>query len=263
MDSLFPLRSLDVPDNWGPSGWIYVFSNYCLPGCVKIGHTTRGVLMRRRDLQAQTANPGLFLLELFYHTESVKQHESNIFALLQPYRWNKKREFFAGSPAFAYRMLKAYFGDEPGWIREGLKESLNLTVLPLTKLGLSIRAMKCLESEGIATIGELCNRSAEELQEIRNFGETTLAEVRQKLAARGLRLRFSGLKESLNLTRSPLNKLGLSVRAMKCLESEGIATIGELCSFCPEELLEIRNFAETTLTEVRQKLSALGLRLHT
>ena len=124
MDSLFPVSSSDVVQSPGAAGWVYVLSNYAMPGCVKIGCSVKGLQGRIRKLQAQTANPGLFFLELSYRIDSVKQHEANVFSILKPYRWNKKREFFAGSPAFAYYMLKDYFAREPDWISPGLKESL-------------------------------------------------------------------------------------------------------------------------------------------
>jgi DNA-directed RNA polymerase subunit alpha len=56
-------------------------------------------------------------------------------------------------------------------------------------------------------------------------------------------------------------ELNLSVRATNCLESENITTVRELVSRTPDQLLEVRNFGETTLNEVRDKLSELGLRL--
>src|SRR5262249_7445222 len=58
----------------------------------------------------------------------------------------------------------------------------------LAELELSVRATNCLESEGIITVRDVVIRSDEELLEIRNFGETTLREVKQKLQERGLRL---------------------------------------------------------------------------
>ena len=58
-----------------------------------------------------------------------------------------------------------------------------------------------------------------------------------------------------------LAELNLSVRAMNCLESENIHTVRDLVTKSPDQLLEVRNFGETTLTEVRDKLASLGLRL--
>ena len=66
-----------------------------------------------------------------------------------------------------------------------LERKLNMS---LAELELSVRATNCLESEGIATVRDLVSRTEEELLEVRNFGETTLKEVTQKLGERSLHL---------------------------------------------------------------------------
>jgi DNA-directed RNA polymerase subunit alpha len=66
-----------------------------------------------------------------------------------------------------------------------LERKLNMS---LAELELSVRATNCLESEGITTVRDLVIRSDEELLEVRNFGETTLKEVKIKLQERGLSL---------------------------------------------------------------------------
>jgi DNA-directed RNA polymerase subunit alpha len=58
-----------------------------------------------------------------------------------------------------------------------------------------------------------------------------------------------------------LAELDLSVRATNCLESENINTVRDLVSRTEDQLLAVRNFGETTLAEVREKLSDIGLRL--
>lgn len=66
-----------------------------------------------------------------------------------------------------------------------LERKLNLS---LAELELSVRATNCLETEGIATVRDLVSRAEDELLEVRNFGETTLREVKAKLQERGLSL---------------------------------------------------------------------------
>jgi DNA-directed RNA polymerase subunit alpha len=67
----------------------------------------------------------------------------------------------------------------------GLETKLNMS---LADLKLSVRASNCLESENIHTVRDLVRRNEDQLLEVRNFGETTLHEVREKLAEMGLRL---------------------------------------------------------------------------
>lgn len=68
--------------------------------------------------------------------------------------------------------------------------------MSLAELELSVRATNCLESEGITTVRDLVSRSEEQLLTVRNFGETTLKEVRAKLHEIGLDLGASGLQKS-------------------------------------------------------------------
>ena len=57
------------------------------------------------------------------------------------------------------------------------------------RLQLSVRARKCMNRLGLANIAELLTKSSEDLMEARNFGVTSLNEVREKLRERGLNLR--------------------------------------------------------------------------
>lgn len=66
-----------------------------------------------------------------------------------------------------------------------LEAKLNMT---LADMRLSVRANNCLESENIQTIRDLVQRTEDSLLEVRNFGDTTLNEVREKLAQYGLHL---------------------------------------------------------------------------
>ncbi|HVL11285.1 MAG TPA: DNA-directed RNA polymerase subunit alpha [Gemmata sp.] len=68
----------------------------------------------------------------------------------------------------------------------------------------------------------------------------------------------SDLEKKLNMS---LAELELSVRATNCLETEGITTVRELVLRSPDELLEVRNFGDTTLREVESKLKERGLSL--
>lgn len=65
-------------------------------------------------------------------------------------------------------------------------------------------------------------------------------------------------ESKLNL---PISELRLSVRANNCLVHENIQTVRELVRLSEDQLMEIRNFGETTLTEINEKLTELGLHL--
>jgi len=60
---------------------------------------------------------------------------------------------------------------------------------------------------------------------------------------------------------TPIEELDLSVRSYNCLKREGITTVGELVTKSESDLLDIRNFGQKSIDEVREKLHELGLAL--
>ena len=58
-----------------------------------------------------------------------------------------------------------------------------------------------------------------------------------------------------------VSDLRMSLRANNCLHEAGIESLRDLVSRSREELLEVRNFGETTLQEIEEKLRELGLHL--
>jgi DNA-directed RNA polymerase subunit alpha len=59
----------------------------------------------------------------------------------------------------------------------------------IEELELGVRSYNCLKRAGIQTVGELLQRSENELAAIPNFGSKSIEEVRETLRARGLSLR--------------------------------------------------------------------------
>jgi len=60
---------------------------------------------------------------------------------------------------------------------------------PISDLNLSVRARKCMVRLGLTTIGELLRRTGDDLLECKNFGVTSLNEVREKLTIQNMKLR--------------------------------------------------------------------------
>ncbi|WP_298327217.1 DNA-directed RNA polymerase subunit alpha [Haloactinopolyspora sp.] len=59
----------------------------------------------------------------------------------------------------------------------------------------------------------------------------------------------------------PIEDLQLTVRSYNCLKREGIHTVGELISRSEADLLDIRNFGQKSIDEVKAKLVTMGLGL--
>ncbi|MGO2515164.1 MAG: DNA-directed RNA polymerase subunit alpha [Corynebacterium variabile] len=59
----------------------------------------------------------------------------------------------------------------------------------------------------------------------------------------------------------PIEDLDFSVRSYNCLKREDIHTVGELAARTESDLLDIRNFGQKSINEVKVKLAELGLGL--
>jgi DNA-directed RNA polymerase subunit alpha len=148
--------------------------------------------------------------------------------------------------------------------------------VPVSNFELSVRSRNCLQKMGITTLGDLTQVTEAELLASKNFGETSLYEIREILGSKDLSLgMFAHEKKSAEpamdvshmspdeqaLLDRPISDLNLSVRARKCMVRLGMTTIGELVRKTGDDLLESKNFGVTSLNEVREKLTDLGLKL--
>ena len=69
---------------------------------------------------------------------------------------------------------------------------VDVLVKPIADLDLSIRSQKCMRTLGIQTVGDLIEKTEKELLLCPNFGQTSLNEVKSKLAGYGLALEPKG-----------------------------------------------------------------------
>ncbi|MGI9014699.1 MAG: DNA-directed RNA polymerase subunit alpha C-terminal domain-containing protein [Phycisphaerales bacterium] len=149
---------------------------------------------------------------------------------------------------------------------------------PVTDFELSVRARNCLKKMNIRTLGDLLKVSEAELMSYKNFGETSLHEIKYMLTHKGLRL-GQGLeghgrirrevyeqlkgKASEAVLNKPISVLDLSVRARKALQMLNIQTLGDLATRTEAELMGVKNFGATSLVEVKEKLVQHNLDLRT
>jgi DNA-directed RNA polymerase subunit alpha len=148
---------------------------------------------------------------------------------------------------------------------------------PVTDFELSVRARTCLKKMNIRTLGDLLRITEAELMSYKNFGDSSLVEIKKMLSARGLKL-GQGLEDAHRAARRQLveqfkgtgkeNALGklvadlpMSIRARKALQLLNIVTLGDLASHTEAELMGVKNFGATSLLEVRERLAENGLAL--
>lgn len=151
--------------------------------------------------------------------------------------------------------------------------------IPISDFELSVRSRNCLKKMNIRLLGDLLKVSETELLAYKNFGETSLHEIKIILNSKGLRLGQS-LEEPAHsilededaeeadtsevhdeILSAPVTELELSVRARKCFQQLNIQCIGDLTKHTEAELLGCKNFGMTSLVEIKQRLKERGLSL--
>jgi DNA-directed RNA polymerase subunit alpha len=176
--------------------------------------------------------------------------------------------------------LSMYY-DEDQERREDKRNKVMRT--PINDFELSVRSRNCLAKMGVFSLGDLVKKTEAELLSYKNFGETSLQEIKEILRAKGLRLGMgqdelmsSPIGEveepaapseempdpnSPDPRRRPVTELDLSVRSRRIVDLLKIRSIGDLSNKTEAELLACPNFGQTSLNEIKTKLDELGLSL--
>jgi DNA-directed RNA polymerase subunit alpha len=235
------------------------------------GNDDEAIRLYERSLSRPPFYIGALLnLGLLYEDREIYQAAAFCF--------RRVREYDPNNP-FAELYLKdieatqgMYYDEDHAKQEARMKQLLGR---PVTDFELSVRSRNCLQAMNIVTLGDLTEVSEQELLAGKNFGETSLTEIRELLQAHGLRIgqhlhKIHSREHIVDQSLSPeeqamMNKLvtdlNLSVRSRKCMSRLNIQTIGQLCQRTPDELLASRNFGVTSLNEIREKLKEAGMRL--
>jgi DNA-directed RNA polymerase subunit alpha len=161
--------------------------------------------------------------------------------------------------------------------REKRKDRQNkILEIPISDFELSVRSRNCLKKMSIITLGDLLRTTETELLSYKNFGETSLQEIKKILDSKSLRLGMSlesksvapavssdefGEGASPEMLSKSVDELELSVRARRAMVKLGLKTLFELVSKTEAELLGCKNFGVTSLNEIKEKLTNFGLSL--
>jgi len=153
--------------------------------------------------------------------------------------------------------------------------------IPISDFELSVRSRNCLKKMNITTLGDLLKITEAELLSYKNFGETSLIEIKKILDSKGLTLGMA-VEETAAATASSapetattadsadddvlekiIDELELSVRSRRALSRLGVQTLKDLIQKTEAELLGCKNFGVTSLNEIKDRLSSFGLSLRT
>jgi len=232
-----------------------------------------------RSLQPTYIHALVNLGLLYEDAEDYPSARSCYEAILRADPNHQRARLFLKDASSAMNM---YYDEE----QERRDDKLNAVLrTPITDFELSVRSRNCLAKMNIQTLGDLVEKSEQELLSYKNFGETSLLEIKEILASKGLRLgmrRREGYSapspadviRNVFVTPPPpapsavdpalatsITELGLSMRSRKCMASLNIQTVGDLAAKSEQELLTVKNFGQTSLDEVKAKLAERGLSL--
>jgi DNA-directed RNA polymerase subunit alpha len=160
---------------------------------------------------------------------------------------------------------------------------LQILETPISDFELSVRSRNCLKKMNINTLGDLLRTTEADLLAFKNFGETSLKEIKAILNIKGLTLGTGTEEKQListefveeetetvekpeqddGLSGKLINDLQWSVRVKKALAGLNIRTLGDLTATTEAELLGCKNFGVTSLNEIKKSLENLGLSLRT
>ena len=216
-------------------------------------------------------NALLNLAVLYEDSDQLDEATECVDAVLESYPNHQRALLFKKD----IESSKTMFYDEEKEQKKTRKNQILET--PISDFELSVRSRNCLKKMKIDTLGDLLNISEAELLSYKNFGETSLQEIKVILEPKGLKLGMT-LEESLpavtesadhtvpdseveGLRHKSVDDLKLSVRARKCVQKLNIRTIGELISKTDAELLGCKNFGMTSLNEINKALGDLRLSL--
>jgi DNA-directed RNA polymerase subunit alpha len=145
-----------------------------------------------------------------YRVESARVGQRGDYDKLILEIWTDGRIRPEDAVADAAKILKDYllhfinfneeFEDEEKEYDEELERLNSILDTPVEELELSVRSSNCLRNIDIRTIGDLAQRSEEEISKTKNFGKKSLQEIKDKLGEYGLGL---GMKDILDQKLAP------------------------------------------------------------
>ncbi|KKO20203.1 MAG: hypothetical protein DCC43_05985 [Candidatus Brocadia sp.] len=167
--------------------------------------------------------------------------------------------------------MNMYYDEEISKKQGKESEVLNI---PISDFELSVRSKNCLEKMNIRTLRDLTRITEIDLLSFKNFGETSLNEIKAILSQKGLHLGqalesdheteiFRNKNaEKKNETVKTVDELGFSTRCRNALSKAGVEAIKDLTEKTELELDQL-GIKPNYIDEIRDKLSEIGLILKT
>lgn len=136
----------------------------------------------------------------------------------------------------------------------------------LRDVNMTTAALHAFLRAGYETVGDVLDLSIEDVYKIRNIGTVIVTRLRDELEAHGINWdierkpydRVMARKLSLE---SPIRDIGIDVRVVRALESEGFRNVSDLLGAEYDRLIRIYGIGENRLRSLKEALAKHGIYL--
>jgi DNA-directed RNA polymerase subunit alpha len=207
--------------------------------------------------------PGVINLGILYEERSEPNAAMDCFRQVLAYNPRQRRAVSLLRDARSSRSM--FYDEKEERERERMEKIMRTSV---NDFELSVRSRNCLAKMNIFTLGDLLRISEQEMLSYKNFGETSLKEVREMLAARNLRLGMFRDESEHGPTKADQKQLGESIekleltpRAAQVVTDLGITRIGDLVQYTDLDLYKAKGSGQSVVQELSTALGACGVNI--
>ena len=207
--------------------------------------------------------PGVINLGILFEERGEANAAVDCFRQALSYNPRDRRALSLLRDAKASRQM--YYNEKEERERERMEKIMRTSV---NDFELSVRSRNCLAKMNIFTLGDLLRITEAEMLSYKNFGETSLKEVREMLAARNLRLGMYREVEERSISKADQKVLGesierleLSPKTSQVLEALGVSRLGDLAQYTDLDLFKAAGSGQSVVQELSTGLGAYGVGL--
>ncbi len=205
--------------------------------------------------------PAVTNLGILYEERGESNAALDCFRQVLAYNPRDRRALTLLRDAKASRTM--YYDEREERERERMEKIMRTSV---NDFELSVRSRNCLAKMNIFTLGDLLRITEQEMLSYKNFGETSLKEVKEMLAARNLRLGMfregderSISKADQKILGESVEKLELANKSAQVLENLGVSRIGDLAQYTDLDLYRAPGSGQSVVQELATALGAYGV----
>jgi len=207
--------------------------------------------------------PGVINLGILYDERGEANAAIDCFRQVLAYNPRNRRAAMLLRDSRASRTM--YYDEREEREREKMEKIMRTSV---NDFELSVRSRNCLAKMNIFTLGDLLSITEQEMLSYKNFGETSLKEVKEMLALRGLRLGMNREGDDRLITKADqkvlgesIEKLELAPKAAQVLDGLGVTRIGDLVQYTDLDLYKVPASGQSVVQELATALGAFGVTL--